>query len=259
VLRLLLLLLLALPASAQIWGNDVSTVAPGRFRLTYIYVGTDGQLRFDDSGRARLSIANKSDTHQLRFTFGVLDNLDIHLQSGEGFVSRDDGSRANYAWGNGPDDSQLRVRWRFYEDEVVKMGLLSTTTVPTGSLGDDERLSIGQGFMSQTEDLIIRLDLDRFQLWNEAFFVFPLDKHQSASTAWGYNFCLGYTIGDLVQPTIEFSYSEVNPGNVKQMAITPGISFMPGDFIIQVAVQKVIAGTNTDIVIKPILFFHYNF
>lgn len=260
IARLLLALLLTLPASAQIWGNDVGPIGEGRFRLTYIYIGTDGKLQFDNSGRARVGFSTHSDTNLMRLTVGLSDTVDIHFQSGEGFITQEDGTRIHSpAWGNGPNDSQIRVRWKFLDTEVVKMGLLSQFTIPTGSGPSGDQLGIGQGFLSQTEDLILRLDLDRFQLWNEAFFTFPLNNFHKASTTWGYNFCLGYTIGDLVQPTIELNYTNSQPGNIKQLAVTPGISFMPGDFIIQLAVQKVIAGTNTDNVLRPILFFHYNF
>lgn len=257
--RLLLLLITALPASAQIWANDCGPIGTD-YRVTYIFVGSDGQLQFDNSGRARVAFASHSDNHQVRFTVKLSDDADIHFQSGEGLVTQGNGSRSQApGWGAGPDDSQVRFRYRFLNDETVKFGLLSTTTVPTGSITTEDQLGIGQGFMSQTEELVLRLDLDRWQIWHDAFFNFPLNNFQTASTTWGYSFCLGYTIGDLVQPTIEMNYTNTQPGHIKSLAITPGVSFMPGDFIIQVAVQRVIAGTNTDAVLRPILFFHYNF
>lgn len=258
-LRLLALLLLTLPASAQIWGNDCGPINKD-FRITYIYIGSDGQLQFDNSGQPRVGFASHSSNSQLRFTVKLAENADVHFQSGEGLVAQKNGSRSQSpGWGAGADDSQIRFRWRFVDEEVLKVGLLATTTLPTGKIGSEDTLGIGQGFLSQTAEMSMRFDLDRFQLWLDPFLTLPLSNLRTASTTWGYNVCLGYTIGDLVQPTIELNYSSTQPGNVRWLALTPGVTFMPGDFIIQVAVQKVIAGTNTDDIIRPILFFHYNF
>lgn len=263
MLRLaLLLLLLALPCQAQLIGVDPTPNLPGKLTLSLTYIGSNGQLSFDRRGQPAIRSSSEVDIHSLRLILGLADNLDMTVTTGEGFLAREDGNRLNSPmFGHGADDTQLRFRYRFVNEEnALQIALVSVTTVPTGGVSKEDRLGLGRGFTAQTLGITARQDFDRFQLWTEGSFSFPFVAGPQTNTVWSSNLALGYLIGDTVEPTLEFSYVSANPGSIQELSYTLACTiFANEDIIICGGLQQVFAGTNTDLVRRPILRFIYNF
>lgn len=263
MLRLLsiLLLLLVLPCRAQLIGTDPVPNAPGKVTLSYTHIGSNGELVFDRGGRASIRQGQEVDINSLRFIIGLVDNLDLTITTGEGIIARENGSRfTSPSFGHGADDSQIRFRYAFVHEDDLHISLLSTTTIPTGGITSEDRLGLGQGFVAQTMTITARQDFDRFQLWTEGYYSFPITGLKGANTVLGTNLALGYLIGDTVEPSIEFSYVSIHPGDIKELSYTLACTiFATEHFMLQGGVQQVFSGVNTAKVQRPLIRLIYNF
>lgn len=258
---LLLWCCLAAAAWGQVVGNDPTPLEPGRFRLQYSFYGSNGQQSFDEAGHLSIKIGAHSDLHQLRVQAGLVPNVDFFVQAGEGYVRREDDSRfTNPVAAAGDDDTVFGLRWRIVNEEGLQLAWLIQPSFSTGPIDVEagEQLGIGLGYNALSQSLVLRQDFDRFSVWTEAFYSFPLDDTPGGLRTWGGNLALGYLIGDSVTPTVELTYFSSQPGDIRSLGVALGLSWTISEqWSVSAAVQKTITGSNIDDVTRPMLIVNF--
>lgn len=258
---LLLWFCLALAARGQVVGNDPTPLEPGQFRLQYSFYSSNGQQAFDDKGRLSIKLGQHSDLHQLRVAAGLVPNVDFFVQAGEGMLWREDDSRFSHpVAAAGDDDVVLGLRWRLVNEDDLKLAWLVQPSFSSGPIDIEpgEQLGIGLGYDALTQSLVLRQDFDRFSLWTEGFYSFPLDDNPGAVRTWGGNLALGYLIGDSVQPTLELTYVSSQPGDIRFLGLALGVSWTISEqWSVSAALQQTLTGSNIDQVTRPMFILNF--
>jgi len=260
---LLLWCCLAAAAWGQVVGNDPTPLEPGVFRLQYSFYASNGKQRFDNQGRLTINLSQHQDLHQLRVAAGLAPNLDFFVQAGEGLVQsehEDDGRLTHPIAAAGDDDVIFGLRWRIINEENLQLAWLVQPSFSSGPIEVEpgEQLGVGLGYNALTQILVLRQDFDRFSLWTEGFYSFPLGDKPGALRTWGSNLALGYLIGDSVQPTLELTYVSSQPGDIRYLGAALGVSWTISEqWSVSAALQQTLAGSNVDKVLRPMFIVNF--
>ena len=114
--------------------DDTGTQGKGNWQLEL-----QGDFLRDKSTAGGVEQKSKGDTYTSVLSYGILDNLDV--QVGLPFVSfRTSQNGVTVADESGVSDMTLELKWRFYEEGGLSLGLKPGLTLPTG----DENKEIGR-------------------------------------------------------------------------------------------------------------------
>jgi long-subunit fatty acid transport protein len=115
--------------------DDTGTQGKGNWQLEL-----QGDFLRDKSTAGGVEQKSKGDTYTSVLSYGILDNLDV--QVGVPFVSfRTSQNGVTVADESGVSDMTLELKWRFYEEGGLSLGLKPGLTLPTG----DENKGLGTG------------------------------------------------------------------------------------------------------------------
>lgn len=236
---------------------DASPVAPGHYEIESSFSYTRATRFWDTSGHSHDRYPFQGENIGLFVTAGLFENADISVSGSYSWL-RDDGN--NFGGGTRVaepitehdfTDTELRGRYRFYNNEHLEIAYMAGVSIPTGSNSDGDGISSSQKFWSFNQMLVATKDWQRLTLNGDIGFTLPIaGKKENARGALNLDLAMGYHILPWLQAEVELNYSHnsmQNEDDAQTLAITAGLVMPVNETLrVNIGVQQDVWGENTD-------------
>jgi hypothetical protein len=236
---------------SKLIAEDADTLGKGVWQVQFSSSSSHSHGQWDLHGRDAERAHAAEDLTGIAISFGAMDDLDIGVEFGYGWLRDPEADRSSY---RGIGDPSLIAKWRFYGSDRRGLWAAYTPALTAPLKRDGDPGESGSGERAWTIDNRICLvsDLARRLTVN-------LDVGRAADLGGGdalswsgvsANGALGYQITPLLQPEIELSYAREREGgehDARALAGTLGLVASPSERIsFRLGVQRSLAGRNTD-------------